>query len=98
MTLDEFKATLTASTPPLLSPALKALWLDAKGDFDAAHEMADSVEEKSGYWVHAYLHRKEGNPGNAKYWYDMAKEPVATDSLESEWTRITTALLEIRGS
>jgi hypothetical protein len=94
MTLDGFRKTLTASAPPAVATALQALWHDAKGDWDKAHETADSVEDQSGYWVHAYLHRKEGNPGNAAYWYDLAKEPVATDSLEAEWARIAKALLE----
>ena len=94
MTLDEFKATVSAPLPPQLSVALQALWHDARGDWDKAHEIANSVDDKSGAWVHAYLHRKEGDLGNAGYWYRRAGQPVASDSLESEWARIVVALMQ----
>ena len=92
MTLDEFKATLTAPAPPGVSIALQALWHDARGEWDKAHEIADDVDE-TGAWVHAYLHRKEGALDNAKYWYERAHQPIATDSLDDEWARIARALL-----
>ena len=94
MTLAEFKATLSASTPPSVSKALQALWHDARGKWDTAHQIANDVDDKTGAWVHAYLHRKEGDLGNAAYWYQRASLPVATDSLEAEWMRIVAALLE----
>jgi hypothetical protein len=97
MTFDEFKATLTQTSPPPVGPLLTALWHDARGDWDAAHGVAQEVDDKAGAWVHAYLHRKEGDLGNAGYWYRRAGQPVATDSLEEEWTRIATVLLEVRG-
>ena|ERR1043166_7048650 len=93
MTVDEFKASASASAPPQVSDALRALWHDARGEWDAAHEMANSVGNKTGAWVHAYLHRKEGDLGNAAYWYERAGEPVATDPLDAEWERIVAALL-----
>jgi len=93
MTLEEFKATLSASAPPSLSKALQALWHDARGEWDTAHEVANGVDDKTGAWVHAYLHRKEGDLGNAAYWYNRARQPVATDALETEWDRIAAALL-----
>jgi hypothetical protein len=93
MTLDEFKATLSSEAPPAVTPPLRALWHDARGDWDAAHTVAQEVDDKSGAWVHAYLHRKEGDLGNAAYWYGRAGQPVATDSLDAEWARITAALL-----
>jgi hypothetical protein len=93
MTLEEFKATASTSTPPPLSRALQALWHDARGEWDAAHEVANGVDDQTGAWVHAYLHRKEGDLGNAGYWYRRAGQPVATDSLEAEWERIASALL-----
>ena len=93
MTLDEFKATLSSTTPPAMAPLLVALWHDARGDWDGAHRVAQDVDDQSGAWVHAYLHRKEGDPGNAAYWYERAGQPVATDSLEAEWERIAAALL-----
>ncbi len=94
MTLDEFRATLTdADPPPGLPPLLHALWLDAKGDWDGAHNVAQEDESAEGSWVHAYLHRKEGDRGNAAYWYGRAKRPVFTDTLEREWESLARALL-----
>ena len=94
MTLDEFKATLSQASPPPVTAVLRALWHDARGDWDAAHKVAQEVDDERGAWVHAYLHRKEGDLGNARYWYRRASQPEATDSLEAEWDRIATALLE----
>jgi len=93
MTLEQFRATLSGDASPAVAPALQALWYDARGDWDKAHEMANSVEDRTGAWVHAYLHRKEGDLGNAAYWYHRAGQPVATDSLDAEWDRIARALL-----
>jgi hypothetical protein len=94
MTLEEFKATTSASTPPAVSRALQALWHDARGEWDSAHEIANAVDDKTGAWVHAYLHRKEGDLENAAYWYRRAGQPVASDSLESEWITIVSALMK----
>jgi hypothetical protein len=94
VTLADFKRTVSAAAPPeRISPALRALWHDARGDWDAAHETAQSVDDESGAWVHAYLHRKEGDAANAAYWYRRARQPVATDALVAEWDRIASALL-----
>ena len=93
MTLQEFTASLSAAEPPPVAPALRALWHDARGDWDAAHSVAQDADDQSGAWVHAYLHRKEGDISNARYWYDRAGRPEASDSLEAEWSRIVTALL-----
>jgi hypothetical protein len=97
MTLSEFRASLSASEPPPdLAPLLRALWHDAKGDWDAAHHVAQDVLSSDGSWVHAYLHRKEGDAGNAAYWYQRASKPVAHDSLDEEWARIVEELLDRR--
>ena len=95
MTLNEFIATVSANTPPPkgINPALVALWHDARGDWDAAHEVAQDVPDPDGAWVHAYLHRKEGDASNAAYWYRRAGKPVATTSLEDEWQHIVSAFL-----
>jgi hypothetical protein len=93
MTLDDFKATLHEDTPPKVSAALVALWHDGKGDWDAAHTTAQDIDDQTGAWVHAYLHRKEGDEGNAAYWYRRAAQPVARDPLPAEWDRIASALL-----
>ena len=97
MTLEEFKATFAQTSPPVVAPLLIALWHDARGDWDAAHRVAQDVDDKAGAWVHAYLHRKEGDLGNAGYWYRQAERPVATDSLDQEWTRIAMMLLRVGG-
>lgn len=93
MTLEAFRHTLASATPPSVSPLLLALWHDARGDWDAAHRVAQDVDDKAGAWVHAYLHRKEGDPDNAAYWYRRAGQPVAADALDAEWARIVVALL-----
>jgi len=70
---------------------IRALELDKAGDWEEAHRLAQSVENKNGYWLHAYLHRKEGDPANAGYWYARADQPVPDDSLEAEWERLKRA-------
>jgi len=94
MTLDEFKGTLQRSVPPPVTPALVALWHDGKGDWEAAHTTAQDIEDATGAWVHAYLHRKEGDQSNAAYWYRQAGKSVARQALEDEWEQIVTELLE----
>ena len=94
MTLADFKATLSAATPPAgLDAPLEALWHDARGEWDAAHGVAQDIKSAEGSWIHAYLHRKEGDAANAAYWYARAGKPVASTPLETEWTAIATALL-----
>lgn len=94
MTLGEFKKSISNDKPPGdLAKPLKALWEDAKGDWDRAHETAQSVSDWKGAWVHAYLHRKEGDTGNASYWYSRAGRPRSSVSLEEEWEEIAEALL-----
>ena len=70
------------------------MWHDARGDWDRAHRLAQDVDTADGAWVHAYLHRKEGDLGNACYWYSKAHRAEATDDLRSEWTRIVATLLD----
>jgi hypothetical protein len=93
MTIDEFRATMRSDQPPALAAPLVALWHDARGDWDKAHAVAQEIDDELGAWIHAYLHRKEGDADNAAYWYRRARHPIASDSLDAEWTRITTALL-----
>jgi hypothetical protein len=93
VTLDDFRKTLDAASPPAVAPALRALWHDGRGDWDAAHRVAQDIDDETGAWVHAYLHRKEGDASNAGYWYRRAGKPPASDSLDAEWDRIVSALL-----
>lgn len=67
---------------------LDALKLDKAGNWEEAHTLAQQVETPDGYWLHAYLHRKEGDLGNAGYWYQRAGKPIAEDTLEAEWERL----------
>ncbi|HEX9320870.1 MAG TPA: hypothetical protein VF913_01950 [Xanthobacteraceae bacterium] len=94
MTLAEFKSTLSGSAPPPLgAAALEALWWAAKGDWNRAHGLAQDDPSREAAWVHAYLHRVEGDLGNAGYWYRKAGRPATSDPLDMEWEAIVTALL-----
>ncbi len=79
--------------PANCSAALAGLWWDAKGDWAKAHEIAQDVDGADGAWVHAYLHRKEGDVGNAGYWYRRAGKRVATGDLRAEWEGMVGELL-----
>lgn len=95
ITLKEFYDSLTADAPPAnLTLALAGLWWDAKGDWVRAHESAQQDEGPEGSWVHAYLHRKEGDQSNAAYWYGRAKKPFCREALEHESEYIVKALLK----
>ena len=94
MTLAEFKHSLQgAAAPRGCAPALAALWWAGKGDWDKAHKLVMDENGGDAAWVHAYLHRLEGDAGNAAYWYRQAKKPVGIGALEAEWDAIATALL-----
>jgi hypothetical protein len=94
MDLGIFEASLSENEPPAgLSAAAQALWWDAKGDWAKAHGCAQAQDDATGAWVHAYLHRKEGDSANADYWYRRAERPPAVVSLDREWAMIAEALL-----
>ena len=97
MSFAEFQRSVAgAGAPPAgVSPAVQALWHDARGAWDRAHTCAQEDAGRDGAWVHAYLHRKEGDLGNAGYWYARARRPVpaADVTLETEWAAIARELL-----
>jgi hypothetical protein len=94
MTFVEFQQSLSHTTPPSgLSGALTALWHDGRGDWDRAHDLAQEIDDETGAWIHAYLHRKEGDEGNAHYWYRRARQKPASGALDAEWRQIVDALL-----
>ena len=94
MTFEEFKASLKKDTPPEgINPLLQALWYDGKNDWTGSHNIAQDIHSGDGSWIHAYLHRKEGDPGNAAYWYRKAGKPVPNVSLEKEWENLVRTLL-----
>jgi len=94
MTAEELRATREDAGPPAaLSNLVEALWWEAHGDWDRAHRMVDDLTTRDGAWVHAYLHRVEGDLGNAGYWYRQAGRPVCRAPLQEEWAEIVEALL-----
>jgi hypothetical protein len=94
MDLQSFTSSLKAPAPsPGLSRALEALWYQANGAWDKAHRLAQKEDSEDGAWVHAYLHRVEGDSANAAYWYRRAQRPVAKVSEREEWAAIAEALL-----
>lgn len=89
MTLEEFKHTYNQILPPAhFSVQLQALWYDAKGDWRAAHDLIDHLEDLASAHLHAYLHRVEGDLWNARYWYNKARQPEYTGSFEEEWVQL----------
>jgi hypothetical protein len=94
MDIDAFRKSLAANRPPSgLSLAVQALWWDAKGDWEKAHGCAQEQDDAQGAWVHAYLHRREGDADNAGYWYRRAGKRRPSATLEQEWEMIAAALL-----
>ena len=94
MNVEEFKNSLQQQQPPAGLPALvEALWWDAKGDWERAHMLAQGVEGAAGAWVHAFLHRREGDLPNASYWYRRTGKPVSREPLDGERAAILTMLL-----
>jgi hypothetical protein len=91
---EAFRASLKDAAPPAgVSPALAALWHEAKGEWAAAHRLAQDEDDADGAWVHAYLHRVEGDLANAGYWYRRAGKPISEQPLGDEWTTIVKTLL-----
>ena len=92
----DYKNSLSRSSPDEdLSIYLKALWYDAKGDWNKAHIVIQDVPDKTASWIHAYLHRKEGDISNADYWYKRAGKNKANVSLNEEWEEIVKALMPL---
>ena len=89
-----FEASLGDGMPPKgLAPAVEALWYAANGFWERAHDAAQKRNDEAGAWVHAYLHRMEGDEENARYWYGRAGRPAATAAHGEEWEEIAKALL-----
>lgn len=97
MTLSEFRTAIVETTPPEdLDLPLRALWLDALGDWNGAHRLAQNGEGNPECdWVHAYLHRKEGDTANAGYWYRRSGKPMSTKTTGAEWDEIADSLLRV---
>ncbi len=95
MNLKDFKDSVASGAMPAdLSVSLQALWLEAGGDWHAAHNSVQSASGADAAWVHAYLHRKEGDLSNAAYWYRRAGQTPSKQTLDDEWASIAESLLE----
>ena len=93
MTLADFITSLSLETPPQgITAYLQALWWDGKGNWQRAHDIIEDLEDATAAWVHAYLHRKEGDNGNARYWYARAGRKMPEVPLKEEWKAIVAAL------
>jgi hypothetical protein len=96
MDLDAFRALLArAAPPPALAPELRALLLDGRGDPDGAHALVQDLASPGAAWIHAYLHRKEGDIENAGYWYARAGRERSHGSFGAEWAEIARELLAL---
>ena len=94
MTFEEFNSSLKQDEcPPSLSGHLKALWHDGKEEWEKAHTVIQEMDDKTAAWIHAYLHRKEGDVWNADYWYSKAGRKRPAVSLAQEWKDIVITLL-----
>ena len=95
MNIEEFTHSISKEEkPPEIACCLQALWWAKKGDWSRAHDIAQEIGESEGSWVHAYLHREEGDLGNASYWYSRAGRPVKRrEDLAEEWDEIVGELL-----
>ena len=94
MTFEEFRNSLSQTNPPTVNELLKALWFEGKGDWESAHNIAQDIPNNDGSWIHAYLHRVEGDLGNASYWYSRANRKMPSSSLKDEWNAMVKELLD----
>lgn len=94
MTVDEFRRSAATEIEPAVTPPLRALWWAARGNWERAHQMANDITTPAGAWIHAHLHREEGDLSNARYWYSRAGKPEFKGSIEAERESIVSALLE----
>lgn len=94
MTLNELTQIIEQQSPKSLSGALQALWYANQGEWDKAHEIVQNASDADSAWVHAYLHRQEGDLSNARYWYRRSGKPEAKVSLQQEWEQIARELLQ----
>jgi hypothetical protein len=91
--MNTFESSLSATMPPAkAAPALRAIWHGLRGEWEAAHQIVQAEEDRDSAWVHAWLHRVEGDLSNAGYWYRRAGRPVAEGETRAEALAIAGAL------
>ena len=96
MNIDEFMQSISLENPPGgLSPLLLALWYDAKGNWEIGHDTISEIESRDAAWIHAYLHRKEGDLWNADYWYRRAGKVRKNVSLTDEWNELVKYIIAL---
>ena len=93
MTVEQCKSSLHSTIPAGLSVYLESLWYDGKGDWEKSHTLIQDLEDQNAAWIHAYLHRKEGDIGNADYWYSKAGKKRPSVSWQQEWENIVAAFI-----
>jgi hypothetical protein len=95
LTFEQFQQSLRGNSgcPTSLHPALQALWYDRQGNWTLAHQIVQDESDLASTWVHAYLHRREGDLSNAHYWYRRSGRSLSEVSLDREWEEITRSLL-----
>src|SRR5688500_12446994 len=95
MDFDGFTSSIKQQTiPSSLGPELQSLWYDCLNNWNKAHDIAQDIPDKNGSWIHAYLHRKEGDKWNANYWYQKAGKTMPSYSLEKEWEELVRYFLK----
>jgi hypothetical protein len=95
MGLPDFVKSLSNDHPPLnISEELTALWFDGKGNWSRAHDIAQDINNNNGSWIHAYLHRKEGDIQNAQYWYRKAGKSLPNVTINVEWIQLAEYFLK----
>lgn len=94
MEFQNFISSLNEAKPPVIVSAyLQSLWYDARGDWNKAHDLIQDIDDRKAAHIHAYLHRKEGDASNARYWYSLAGKPYPSFTLQDEWEALVKALL-----
>ena len=95
MTIDEFTQSIQTQANPssFLPPALQALWYQKKENWHQAHQIVQNASDADSAWVHAYLHRQEGDIHNAQYWYKRSGKPESKIAISQEWEQIANELL-----
>lgn len=97
MTAEELARSAANDSVPPAAASLEArtLWYARTGKWDAAHDLCQDIPGNAGSWIHAWLHREEGDLGNAGYWYARAGKPIPPKdlTLEQEWMAIASELV-----
>jgi hypothetical protein len=96
MQIDEFLESLEGSAPNTDDKYLRALWYSGKGNWHKAHQIAQDIHDAQGSWIHAHLHREEGDEWNARYWYNRAGKAVPSSSVRKEWEELVNHFLQHR--